>query len=387
MTPEQQTEQQPQPSAGRESAAWRPNRREIIRAGGIGAAAIVGAGLAAGPAQGQSRRAGTETTPTETTPTETELITRTIPGSQQRLPAIGLGTFMTFDSLPGRGRDTHAEIVRTFWQAGGRVFDSSPVYGAAEANLGRAAAELRINDRMFVADKIWSTGDYLWDVQHAEYSLSRSMRRLSRRAPLDVVHCHSLVNVDVVVPLLHALKKEGRIRRLGISHHDPSYFPQLASWLERGALDVVQVHYSIHTRAAEERILPAAQERGVAVLVNMPLEKARLHRVVAGRPVPDFAREAGMHTWAEYFLKWVIAHPAVTCALPATSNPAHLAENVAAMRGQLPDPDMRERMRRHLETFPGFDQIGTMPWYPEKNYPGLVSRAQEALRRRSPWWP
>jgi hypothetical protein len=154
---------------------------------------------------------------------------------------------------------------------------------------------------------------------------------------------------------------------------------------QRGNIDFVQVRYSIHTMA-EERLLPAAADRGVAVLVNMPLEKARLHKVVEGRPLPAFAKELGIEMWSQYFLKWVISHPAVTCALPATTNPDHLTENVAAMRGPLPDREMRSRMARHMESIPGFaqlDQLGARSWYPDKTYAGVVGCAQAELRNRT----
>ena len=238
---------------------------------------------------------------------------------------------------------------------------------------------------MFVTNKIWSTGEYLADDSHAERSLKLSMERLWRDR-LDVMQCHSLVNVDVIVPLMHAWKKEGRVRYVGVTHHEPAYFGVVADWVERGTLDFVQVHYSIHTRIAEERLLPAAADRGVAVLVNMPLEKARLHKIVEGRPLPAFAKELGIETWSQFFLKWVISHPAVTCALPATSNPDHLMENVGAMRGPLPDREMRTRMVRHVESIPGFDQLdqlGARSWYPGKTYPGLVGRALSELRSRT----
>jgi diketogulonate reductase-like aldo/keto reductase len=352
------------------SGSWAPTRRQILVAGGLGAAAS----LAPTAAYAGAAEAG-------------GLTTREIPGTGERLPVIGLGTFMTLDTLPGRPRGHLREVVRRHWLAGGRVFDVSPLYGRSEENLGDFASSLGINDRMFITDKIWSTGEHLWDDSHAEQSRRRSMRRLGRRDPIDVLQCHSLVNVDVVIPLLHAWKAEGRVRRLGISHHDPSYFDIMAGWVERGDLDFVQVHYSIHTRVAERRVLPAAAERGVAVLVNMPLEKARLHAVVEGRPLPAFAEELGIETWSQFFLKWVVSNPTVTCAVPATSNPDHLAENVGAMRGPLPDPDMRDRMIRHMETIPGFDRVGTMPWYPGKTYSGLVARDQAEMRERSPWWP
>lgn len=310
-----------------------------------------------------------------------DLILRTIPRTGEVVPAIGLGTFMTFDIVPGQPRGHVHEVVRRFWEAGGRVFDTSPLYGMSEVNLGDTAAALGISGQMFVANKIWSTGDYLGDASHAERSLRLSMERLWRDQ-IDVMQCHSLVNVDVVVPLLQAWKKEGRIRYVGVTHHEPAYFDVLATWIERGDVDFVQVHYSIYERRAEERVLPAAADRGVAVLVNMPLEKARLHRVVEGRPLPDFARELGIETWSQFFLKWVLSHEAVTCAIPATSNPDHLLENMGALRGPLPDREMRRRMLRYMESIPGFDRIGEMPWYPGKSYRGVVGRAQAELRAR-----
>src|SRR5918992_2070737 len=354
---------------------WTPNRRELIKAFGLGAAAIMlpAAGLLSAPARAQE------------TDSPSDLITRRIPRTNEVLPAIGLGTFMTFDIVPGQKRGNVHEVVRRFWQAGGRVFDTSPLYGMAEVNLGDFATSLGINDRMFVTNKIWSTGEYLADDSHAERSLKLSIERLWRER-VDVMQCHSLVNVDVIVPLLHAWKKEGRVRYVGVTHHEPAYFGVLTDWMERGNLDFLQVHYSIHTRMAEERLLPVAADRGVAVLVNMPLEKARLHKIVEGRPLPAFAKELGIETWSQFFLKWVISHPAVTCAIPATSNPDHVVENVAAMRGPLPDREMRSRMVRHMESIPEFDQLDRLAansWYPGKTYPGLVSRGQAGLRSRT----
>ncbi|HZA56784.1 MAG TPA: aldo/keto reductase [Candidatus Udaeobacter sp.] len=354
---------------------WTPNRRELIKAFGLGAAAFMfpAAGLFSGTARAQE------------TDLPGDLITRRIPRTNEVLPAIGLGTFMTFDIVPGQKRGNVHEVVGRFWQAGGRVFDTSPLYGMAEVNLGDFATSLGINDQMFVTNKIWSTGEYLADDSHAERSLKLSMERLWRDR-IDVMQCHSLVNVDVIVPLMHAWKKEGRVRYVGVTHHEPAYFGVLTDWVERGNLDFVQVRYSIHTRVAEERLLPAAADRGVAVLVNMPLEKARLHKVVESQPVPAFVKELGIETWSQFFLKWVISHPAVTCALPATSNPDHLMENVGAMRGPLPDRKMRARMLRHMESIPGFDQLDQLAarsWYPGKTYPGLVSRGQAELRSRT----
>jgi aryl-alcohol dehydrogenase-like predicted oxidoreductase len=157
---------------------------------------------------------------------------------------------------------------------------------------------------------------------------------------------------------------------------------ELTSWVEGGAIDFVQANYSMASREAEHRLLPAAADRGVAVLINMPFEKSRLFKITAGRPLPALAKELGIENWAQYFLKWVISHPAVTCALPATSNPDHVTSNMGALRGSLPDAQMRTRTLRHMETIPGFKEIPQMPWYPDKSYSGEISRAQREVRSR-----
>jgi aryl-alcohol dehydrogenase-like predicted oxidoreductase len=352
-------------------------RRSFIGAGLGLAAALAGeeAGLGTvSPARSQA--------PERPAPQPSDIIMKTVPGTNEQVPAIGLGTFMTFDLLPGDKRDHLGEVVRRFWEAGGRVFDTSPLYGTGEINLGAFVSSLGINDQIFLADKIWSTGEYLGDDSHAEHSLMQSMQRMWRNR-IDIMQCHSLVNVEVIIPLMRAWKKEGRIRFISATHHDPAYFGILADLVEGGSVDFVQVHYSIATREAEERVLKAAAEHGVGVFVNMPLEKARLHKVVAGRALPGFAAELGIKTWSQFFLKWVISHPAITCALQATSNPDHVAENVGALRGPLPDREMRARMVRHMETIPGFDKLGQMPWYPDKHYAGLINRALGATRARA----
>jgi diketogulonate reductase-like aldo/keto reductase len=353
------------------------SRRDLMKAMGVGFAATVVPAALPGSAQAQTRPSASSGPPAASAS-----ITRTIPRSNQVLPAIGLGTFLTFDVIPGQARDHLREVIRRYWEQGARVFDTSPLYGSGEISVGHFATGLGINEEMFVSNKIWSTGEYLFDESHARRSLDQSLGRLWREH-IDVMHCHSLVNVDMVLPYLQAWKKEGRIRYVGVSHHENIYHPALLSWIERGQVDFVQVNYSIFNRAAEERILPVAAERGIGVLINMPLEKARLHKVVEGRALPDFARDIGATNWAQFFLKWVISHPAVTCALPSTSNPEHATENIGALRGPLPDTAMRQRMVRFMETVPGFDKIGDMPWYPDKRYAGTIARARSALQARS----
>ncbi|MEW6721139.1 MAG: aldo/keto reductase, partial [Thermodesulfobacteriota bacterium] len=287
------------------------------------------------------------------------VIAKTVPRTGESVPAVGLGTYLTFDAIPGEPRDNIREVLRRFREGGGRVVDTSPLYGTGEISVGDFATALGIADELFVADKIWSTGKFLGDDSHAQESLDQSMQRLWR-AKLDLLQVHSLVNVEQIVPVLRRWKREGIVRYIGVTHHELPYFGPLGDWVERGELDFVQVHYSIHTRMAEERILPAAADRGMGVLVNMPFEKARLFKIVEGRPLPDFAREIGAENWAQFFLKWVVSHPAVTCALPATSNPDHETENIGALRGPLPDREMRARMVKHMETIPGFDRLASM---------------------------
>jgi diketogulonate reductase-like aldo/keto reductase len=303
-----------------------------------------------------------------------DLLTRKVPTTGEALPAVGLGTYLTFDLFPGRPRQHLREVMRRFRDGGGRVVDTSPLYGTAEINVGDLAAALEFGERMFVTDKIWATGEFLSDDSHARRSLEQSMQRLWRER-IEVLQIHSLVNVDQMLPLLRNWKRDGRIGHIGVTHHDPEYYGPLGRFVERGEVEFVQLRYSIATRQAEERLLPAAADKGVAVLVNMPFEKARLFKLVAGRSVPDFAREAGIENWAQYFLKWILAHPAVTCVLPATSDPEHQSENIAALRGPLPDRALRDRMLKHLQAIPGFDRLEQMPIYPDKRYDGPIRRA------------
>ena len=287
------------------------SRRNFFK-GSFGLAVLSGAALAVprAPASAQTPKA-------LTVEDDRTIITRIIPKTKEVVPAIGLGTFMTFDVEPSGKRDNLFEVTRRYWQAGGRVIDTSPLYGMAEVNVGHFASALGINDQMFVSNKVWATGEFLGDVDQGEHSLEVSRERLWRDK-IDLMQCHSLVNVDIMVPLMKAWKKEGRIKYLGVTHYETPYFEALADWVEKGDLDFVQVHYSIHTRQAEERILPAAADHGTAVSINMPLEKARLHAIVQGRPLPDFAKELEIETWSAFFLKWVISNPLVTVALPAT---------------------------------------------------------------------
>lgn len=338
-------------------------RRDFLKTLGAG---VTSAALPAGLLASASASA-------QTAAPAADVITRKIPRTGETIPAIGLGTYLTFDVLPGQPRDHVREVLRRFWDGGGRVIDTSPLYGTGEISVGDFATAMGVNKDMFITNKVWSTGEFLSDDSHARRSLEQSMQRLWRDR-IDVMQVHSLVNVDQILPVLRNWKKDGLIRYTGVTHHELPYFGALAPYVERGDVDFVQVHYSIHTRLAEERILPAALDKGVAVQVNMPFEKARLFKLVEGRPLPDFAREIGVTNWAQYFLKWVISHPAITCAIPATNNPEHQSENIGALKGPLPDRELRNRMLKHVEALPGFGTLGAMAPYPDKAYNGIIRR-------------
>ncbi|MDQ0996165.1 aryl-alcohol dehydrogenase-like predicted oxidoreductase [Phyllobacterium ifriqiyense] len=354
------------------------SRRGFIGALGTGATILASTPLFAGKAHAQRQPSLATTTST------TSARTRTIPGTQQTLTTLGLGTFLTFDARPGDDRNNLAEVFRRYVAGGGRVVDTSPLYGSAEVSVGAFLAGTPEASEIFVANKIWSTGEYLGDESHAAASFEQSRLRIWRDT-IDLMQCHSIVNAPVIVPLMQAWKKEGRIRHVGVTHHETGAQDQLAELVERGGVDFIQTNYSIFNRSAERRLLPVAAARGVGVLINLPLEKARLMKVVEGRPLPDFAREFEAGTWAQFFLKWVMAHPAVTTVLCGTSNPEHAEDNVQAMYGPLPDEAMRRRMVQHMETIPGFADIERMAWYPGKDaqYQGLIRTAQARARARA----
>lgn len=332
------------------------DRRSFLKAAGAGAVLA-----AAGPATGPAAAAATTG----------DIISRVVPSTGERVPALGLGTFMTFDQWPDTPRDNLREVVRRFWAGGGRVIDTSPLYGLAEANVGEFTTALGVNRAMFVTNKVWTTGPYLNNDSHAVAQRDQSLARLGRDQ-LDVVQVHNLVAPEMHIPTLRRWKEAGKIRLLGITHHDPMYYPVIEHWIRTGDLDFVQVHYSIQTRVVEQGLLDLAAEHDTAVMVNMPLEKARLHALVGRRRLPDVAQDIGARTWAQFFLKYVLAHPAVTVVLAATTNPAHQQDNLGALSGPLPDHAARHEMVRYMNRIDGFRTLQSMPWYPGKTFDGQV---------------
>lgn len=276
-------------------------------------------------------------------PAMAAMIRRPIPSSGELLPVIGLGTWQTFDV--GRAESERAplrEVLRAFVRRGGSVVDSSPMYGAAEGAIGDLAAELGAQERLFLATKVWTRGR-----EAGVRQMEQSFRRM-RTARMDLMQVHNLLDWRTHLPALRAWKAEGRIRYLGVTHYTASAYDELERVLANEPLDFVQLNYSIVEREAERRLLPLARSRGVAVIANRPFAEAGLFRRVRGASLPSWAADIGCATWAQFFLKFIVSHPAVTCAIPATSKVEHLEDNMRAGLGPLPDAATRERMARHI---------------------------------------
>lgn len=272
-------------------------------------------------------------------------VLRAIPSSGETIPAVGLGTYRAFDvGASGPQREPLREVLRRFVAAGGRVVDSSPMYGAAETVVGDLAAELGLGSSLFLATKVWTSGREAGLAQ-----MEQSMRRL-RMTRLDLMQVHNLLDWRTHLKTLRGWKEAGRIRYVGVTHYTASAHGELERIMRDERLDFVQLNYSLAERDAERRLLPLARERGIAVLVNRPYAEGALFRPVRGRTLPPWVADIGCGSWGQFFLKWILGHPAVTSVIPATSQPDHLDDNMQAGVGPLPDAGMRQRMAAYLDT-------------------------------------
>jgi diketogulonate reductase-like aldo/keto reductase len=264
---------------------------------------------------------------------------RPIPSSGEKIPVVGLGTWRTFDvGASNAERAPLEQVLRSFVERGGRVVDSSPMYGSAESVVGDLAANLGVGDRLFLATKVWTSGR-----DAGVRQMEQSLRRLRARR-IDVMQIHNLLDWRTHLATLRDWKAAGRVRYVGVTHYTAGAYDELERVLRAEALDFVQVNYSLGEREAERRILPLARDRGVAVLVNRPFSEGGLFHRVRGQALPPWAAELDCESWAQFFLKWILAHSAVTCVIPATSRPQHLVDNMRAGTGSLPDAATRERM-------------------------------------------
>jgi len=268
-----------------------------------------------------------------------KILTRKIPSSGEALPVIGLGTWRTFDVGDSEAeRKPLAEVLKVLFAAGGSVIDSSPMYGRSEGVVGDLLAAAGSRDNAFLATKVWTRGR-----QEGIAQMRRSLSLL-RADKIELMQVHNLVDVRTHLATLRGWKQEGRIKYLGVTHYTESAYPELEKVLRAETLDFVQLNYAVNDRAAEKMLLPLAAERGIAVLVNQPFGGGDLFRSLRGRPLPDWAAEIKCESWAQLLLKFVLAHPAVTCLIPGTSRPEHMRDNARAGIGPLPDKALREKI-------------------------------------------
>ncbi len=307
----------------RAGSDWAPSRRSFLAAAGLfGAAVRFSPALAASP-----------------------VLKKAIPGSGERLPVIGMGSWLTFDVHDDlAAREQRRAVLQAFFEGGGAVIDSSPMYGSSQEVIGYCLARLTNDAALFSATKVWTLFQ------------SRGVRQMEESERLwgverfDLMQIHNLLDWEAHLETLLDWKAQGRVRYIGITTSHGRRHGEFEAIMAREAIDFVQFTYNILDRQAEERLLPLAAERNLAVIVNRPFRRGALFDYFEREPLPDWARDFDCANWAQYFLKFIVSHPAVTCAIPATSRVDHMGENMGAAQGRLPDPEQRARMIRFVES-------------------------------------
>ena len=271
------------------------------------------------------------------------LIKKPIPSSGELIPVIGIGTnrYVVGDEAENT---LLRETIATFAEHGGRVVDTAPLYRSSETVLGQVIADTKLRDKLFLATK----ADRGTDNGGLE-RLENSFKQLQTDT-LDLVQSHNLGGAATMLPVLHEYQQDGRIRYVGITTSRNAQFDKILEWMRNTSLDFVQVNYSLANREAEEKILPLAEDKGIAVLVNIPLARGQLFKAVGNRPLPGWASELGCESWAQVFLKYVISHPAVTCAIPGMTKARHVIDNLGAATGVMPGPSERRQMEQYFDS-------------------------------------
>ncbi len=273
--------------------------------------------------------------------------TKPIPSTGEQIPLVGLGSWITFNVGNDRvAQDACADVMRAFFEAGGRMIDSSPMYGSSQATLGHGLARIGAGKApVFAADKVWIASNRGDDRGPQQIETSRRLWGLPR---FDLLQVHNLLDWEAHLPTLFAMKAAGRLRYVGITTSEGRRHRDLEALLRSQPLDFVQLSYNLLDREAEQRLLPLARERGIAVIANRPFREGELLRDLARHKLPPWAAEIGCDGWAQFALKFIVSHPAVTCAIPATSRVAHVRQNLGAALGPLPDEALRRRMAAHV---------------------------------------
>jgi diketogulonate reductase-like aldo/keto reductase len=271
--------------------------------------------------------------------TDEPITKRPIPVSGEMIPVIGLGTWRTFDAGKSKEKRTPLlEVLKTLVKKGASVIDSSPMYGSSETVVGDLLQELNIRNKLFLATKVWTSGK-----EDGIHQMNQSFQKM-KTSTMDLMQVHNLLDVHTHLKTLRSWKDEGKIKYFGITHYMPGVYPEMIRLIKTEKPDFVQFCYNIATRDAEKELLPLAKEKGIAVLINRPFEEGNLFNVVEGHPLPLWAKEYDINSWAQFFLKFIISHPAVTCAIPGTSKALHLEDNLGAATGKLPDEKTRNKM-------------------------------------------
>ena len=302
----------------------RLSRRELLKAGiGVGASLS----LPSGSVLAQ----------------EGAVIQHKIPSSSESVPVVGIGTSRRYQGTTEAERAQLREVLRRFKGLGGKVVDTAPAYGNAETVVGDLVADLGIRDSLFIATKVGAQGREAGIEQ-----MEQSLKRLRTRK-IDLIAVHNLWDTQTQLRTLREWKQAGRIRYVGITTSSHRQYQEFEQTMKTEALDFIQVDYAIDNRNAEQRILPLAADRGMAVMINLPFGRGRLFGAVHGQKLPPWARDFDCASWAQFFLKYIASHPAVTCAIPGTATVEHIVDNLGASRGRLPEPAMRRRMESFID--------------------------------------
>lgn len=304
----------------------KPTRRDVVK---------LGLGLAATALWPDARLLG-----------QAPLIRKKIPSSGEAIPIIGIGTARRYEAATAADRTAIKEVLRRFPELGGKVIDTAPSYGGAESLVGDLVSELGNRDRLFLATKVGASGR-----ERGVAQLEQSLIRL-RTSKIDLIAVHNLRDTETQLASLREWKQAGKIRYVGITTSSAGQYDEFEKTMRAHTLDFVQVDYALDNRRADQRILPLAAERGMAVMINLPFGRSRLFQTVQGKALPDWAKEFDCKTWAQFFLKYIVSHPAVTCAVPGTARVEYLVDNIQAAQGRLPDAAMRKRMEGFIDLIP-----------------------------------
>ena len=298
-----------------------------------------------------------------------QLITRAIPSTGEKIPIVGLGSSATFGQAARSDVAALREVLRTMVEAGGTVFDTAPSYGggASEEVAGQLARELGITDKMFWATKVNvgpPMGGGTADPAAARAQIETSMQRIGKR-PVDLIQVHNMSNVPTQLGILEEMKKAGRVRYIGVTSTAEQQYGELEAVMRNERIDFIGIDYAVDNREVEQTILPLAQQRGIAVMVYMPFGRQRLWNRIGDRPLPDWAQEIDAKSWAQFMIKYVASHPAVTVVTPATSKSKNMLDNMGAALGRLPDEAMRRRMAQLVDALPAAQGGGQAPQAPQ----------------------